>query len=87
MNCSNCQAEIRDDSQFCRKCGAPVDNGKRWTEEGILLFSLPNREPKEDGGRKATNPDRRGAIPLGNLIRRWCGVLAVSPASWRLRDR
>jgi hypothetical protein len=25
-------------------------------EEGILLFPLPNREPKEDGGRSATNP-------------------------------
>ena len=24
MNCSNCQAEILDDSQFCRKCGAPT---------------------------------------------------------------
>jgi serine/threonine protein kinase len=24
MNCSNCQAEILDDSQYCRKCGAPT---------------------------------------------------------------
>ena len=25
MNCSNCQAEILDDSHFCRKCGAPTN--------------------------------------------------------------
>jgi hypothetical protein len=56
------------------------------TKKGFLLFSLPNREPKEDGGRNATNPRRRND-PLADASGAWCGVLAVSPASWRLRDR
>jgi hypothetical protein len=47
----------------------------KWTEGGVLLFPLPNREPKEDGGRRATNPYSRGN-PLGGtdpaVVRGFC---------------
>ena len=36
--------------------------------EGVLLFALPYREPKEDGGRNATDCQQ-----LSAQQRRWCG--------------
>ena len=49
-------------------------------EEGVLLFVFPYREPKEDGGRNATDCGRPFA--KRRFGKQWCEVLAVSLASW-----
>src|SRR6185437_2812440 len=57
---------------------------RSWNEEGVLLFSpfrIANQRRTASGERRI----HRQGNPLADLIRRWCGVLAVSPALWRLR--
>lgn len=66
--------------------GKISDNRVRWTEEGILLFR--SSESWTKGGRRQGSEGRLlDATKCGRMIWLWCRVLAVSPASWWLRER
>ena len=68
-----------------RRNGCKSSVGVALSEEGVLLFVFPYREPKEDGGRNATDCGRPFA--KRRFGKQWCEVLAVSLALWQLRDR
>jgi hypothetical protein len=52
------QARMNSDAwamNLAHKRGSRSSVATTLSEEGILLFALPYREPKEDGGRNATD--------------------------------
>ena len=57
-----------------------------WTEEGGLLFRSSESWTK-GGRRQGSEGPLLDAASCGWMIWLWCRVLAVSPASWRLRER
>jgi hypothetical protein len=65
MKCPKCQAEILDDSQFCSKCGTPIQSPEHafFSQTRTILRPIEELPLGNSGGIQSPEVVRNGPYP------------------------